>query len=72
LPHRAAEHAAYARILEQIAARSGERLPMPAEDFVEVVANLGWSLLCTRAMLGREVITDELVVHAFGLLISEA
>jgi AcrR family transcriptional regulator len=69
LPQRRAEHAAYAQVLEQIAARSGERLPMPAADLVEVVANLGWSLLCTRAMLGPDVITEDLVVRAFGLLV---
>lgn len=72
LPHRAAEHAAYARVIEQIADRSGERLPMPAADFVEVVANLGWSLLCSRAMLGPDVITEDLVVRALGLLTAAA
>jgi len=72
LPHREAEHAAYARVLEQIASRSGERLPLPAGEFVEVVANLGWSLLCSRAMLGPSVITEELVVKALGLLIQGA
>ncbi|HET6908050.1 MAG TPA: TetR family transcriptional regulator [Mycobacteriales bacterium] len=69
LPHREAEHAAYARVLEEIAARSGETLPLPAGEFVEVVANLGWSLLCTRAMLGPDVITEDLVVKALGLLL---
>lgn len=69
LPHREAEHARYAHVLEAIAARSGERLPLPAGEFVEVVANLGWSLLCTRAMLGPDVITADLVVKALGLLI---
>ena len=72
LPHRAAEHAAYARVLEEIAHRSGEQLPMPADAFVEVVANLGWSLLCTRAMLGADVITEDLVVQALGLLMRAA
>lgn len=72
LPHREAERAAYARVLEQIASRSGERLPLPAGEFVEVVANLGWSLLCSRAMLGPSVITEDLVVKALGLLIQGA
>lgn len=68
LPQRRAEHAAYAKVLERIAARSGERLPMPAAQFVEVVANLGWSLLCSRAMVGPDVITEEFVVQALRLL----
>lgn len=72
LPHRAAEHEAYARVIEQIAARSGERLPMPAAEFVEVVANLGWSLMCSRAMLGPDVITEDLIVRALGQLLPAA
>ena len=72
LPHRAAEYDRHARTLEAIAARSGETLPMPAAEFVEVVANLGWSLLCSRAMLGADVITAELIVNAFGLLMQDA
>lgn len=72
LPHRTAEHAVYAQVIERIAARSGERLPMPAAEFVEVVANLGWSLLITRAMLGPDVITEEFVVRALTLLIQAA
>jgi AcrR family transcriptional regulator len=69
LPHRAAEHAAWARELEAIAARSGETLPMPAGEFVEAVTSLGWALLCTRAMAGPDVITEDFVVRALGLLV---
>ena len=69
LPHRAAEHAAWARVIEDIAARSGETLPMPALEFVEAVTSLGWSLLCTRAMAGPQVITEDFVVRALGLLV---
>jgi AcrR family transcriptional regulator len=64
VPQRQAEHAAYAGVLDQIASQSGERLPMPANELVEVVANLGWALLCTRAMLGPDVITESLIVAA--------
>jgi len=72
LPHRASEHAAYAEVLEQIAARSGEHLPMPGEEFVEVVVNLGWSLLVARAMLGPDVITEGFVIRALLLLLRDA
>lgn len=71
LPRRTAEHAAYAKVMEQIAARSGEQLPMPSAQFVEVVANLGWSLLCSRAMVGPDVITEDFVVQSLGLLVQE-
>lgn len=71
LPHRREEHARYAHVLAQIAARSGERLPMPPAEFVEVVANLGWALLCTRAMLGPDVITEQFVIEALGLLVQD-
>lgn len=64
LPQRDAEHERYARTLEDIAARSGERLPMPADKLVEVVANLGWALMCSRAMLGSDVITESFIVDA--------
>jgi len=69
LPQRAAEHADHARTFEEIAARSGEVLPMPAEEFVEVVIDLGWSLLCVRQLLGPDVITEDFVVRAMGLLL---
>jgi AcrR family transcriptional regulator len=62
LPARAREHREQAELLEAIAARSGETLPMPALDLVEVLTNLGWALLCTRAMLGPDVITEQLMV----------
>jgi AcrR family transcriptional regulator len=69
LPRRAAEHAEHARVLEEIAARSGEVLPMPSEEFVEVVTDLGWSLLCVRQLLGPEVISEDFVVRALSLLL---
>jgi len=69
LPQRAAEHAEHARVLADIAARSGEVLPMPAEEFVEVVTDLGWSLLCVRQLLGPDVISEDFVVRAMGLLL---
>lgn len=68
LPHRRAEHARAAEVLERIAARSGEVLPLPAEEFVEVVVDLGWALLCTRSMLGPESVTSDFMVRALTLL----
>jgi AcrR family transcriptional regulator len=64
LPQRRKEHRAQAKTLEAIAARSGEVLPLPAIDLVEVITDLSWSMLCTRAMLGPEVITERLVLAA--------
>ncbi|HVX68870.1 MAG TPA: TetR family transcriptional regulator [Mycobacteriales bacterium] len=64
LPERQRRHREHAQVLEAIAARSGETLPMPALDLVEVITDLSWSLLCTRAMLGPGVITESLVLAA--------
>jgi AcrR family transcriptional regulator len=69
LPHRAAEHERWARVIEDIAERSGEALPMPALELVEAVTSLGWALLCTRAMAGPDVITEDFVVRALALLV---
>jgi AcrR family transcriptional regulator len=68
LPHRAAEHASHAALIEQLADRSGEHLPLPAEEFVEVVTALGWALLCVRAMVGGDTISEDFIVRALGLL----
>lgn len=64
LPQRKKEHRAQAKVLESIAARSGEVLPLQAVDLVEVITDLSWAMLCTRAMLGPEVITERLVLEA--------
>jgi AcrR family transcriptional regulator len=71
IPQRQAEHAHYAAVLERTAARSGERLPLPAAEFVEVVVDLGWSLLVTRAMLGADAVTEDFMVRALTLLMPE-
>jgi AcrR family transcriptional regulator len=64
LPQRQRQHREHAKVLEAIAARSGETLPMPALELVEVITDLSWALLCTRAMLGPDVITESLVLTA--------
>ncbi|HVV74524.1 MAG TPA: TetR family transcriptional regulator [Mycobacteriales bacterium] len=72
LPERQRQHREHAKVLESIAARSGETLPMPALDLVEVITDLSWALLCTRAMLGPEVITEALVVAALDRCVATA
>jgi AcrR family transcriptional regulator len=68
LPHREAEHKRHADVLREVAARSGEELPLPAQDYAEAVSNLAWSLMCSRRMLGPEVMSDEFVINALTLL----
>lgn len=68
LPHREREHQRYAEILERVAARSGEVLPLPAVEYAEAVSNMAWSLMCSRRTLGRAAVPDELVLHSLGLL----
>jgi AcrR family transcriptional regulator len=70
LPERQRQHREHAEVLETIARRSGEKLPMPALDLVEVITDLSWSLLCTRAMLGPDVITESLVLAALDRLVA--
>jgi hypothetical protein len=69
LPQRAEEHAAYARLVAETAARSGEQLPMEPGEFVEVVTDLGWALLCMRAMLGPDVISEDFISRSLCLLL---
>jgi AcrR family transcriptional regulator len=68
LPHREREHQGYAEILERVAARSGEVLPLPAAEYAETVSNMAWSLMCSRRTVGPAVVTDELVLHSLDLL----
>lgn len=64
LPHWEAGHAAHAAVLQRIAARSGEDLPVPARDFAEAVSNLAWSLMVSRRTLGATVMTQERIESA--------
>ena len=68
LPHRESEHRRHAEVLERVAARSGEVLPLPAIEYAEAVSNMAWSLMCSRRSLGAAVITDELILHSLALL----
>ena len=68
LPHREAEHAAYATLLEQIAVRSGEVLPLQAREFAEAVSNLAWSLMVSRRTLGPGHVSEQFVMQALQLL----
>jgi AcrR family transcriptional regulator len=68
LPQRAEEHAAYAQLVAETATRSGEQLPMEPGEFVEVVTDLGWALLCMRGLLGPEVISEDFIVRSLCLL----
>ena len=68
VPHRESEHRRHADILEGVAARTGEVLPLPATEYAEAVSNMAWSLMCSRRTLGPAVITDELILHSLGLL----
>ena len=68
MPHREREHERHAEILERVAARSGEALPLPATEYAEAVSNMAWSLMCSRRTLGAAVVTDELILHSLELL----
>jgi AcrR family transcriptional regulator len=68
LPHREDEHRHHADVLEGVAAKSGETLPMPAREFAEVVSNLAWALLCSRRTLGADVISDDFIARSLALL----
>src|SRR4051812_3817215 len=68
LPHRETEHRRHAEILERVAARSGEVLPLPAMEYAEAVSNLAWSLMCSRRTLGSIVIPDELILRSLDLM----
>jgi AcrR family transcriptional regulator len=69
LPHWEAGHTAHAALLERVAARSGEVLPVAARDFAEAVSNLAWSLMCSRRLLGAAVITEDRIVNALLCLV---
>lgn len=69
LADRRREHQGHARVLEEIAASSGESLPMPALELVEVALGLAWSLSCSRRMLGPAVMTEDLMATALCLLL---
>jgi AcrR family transcriptional regulator len=68
VPHRESEHRRHAEILQRVAARSGEVLPMPAPEYAEAVSNLAWSLMCSRRTLGRAAVSDELVLRSLELM----
>lgn len=68
LPHRESEHRRHAEILERVATRSGEVLPMPALEYAEAVSNLAWSLMCSRRTLGAAVMSDDFIVRSLHLM----
>lgn len=68
LPHRESEHHRHAEILESVAARSGEVLPMPAAEYAEAVSNLAWSLMCSRRTLGPSAVSDEFILRSLDLM----
>jgi len=68
LPHHETEHRRHAEILEQVAVRSGEVLPLPAIEYAEAVSNLAWSLMCSRRTLGAAVVPDALIQRSLQLL----
>lgn len=68
LPHRAAEHRRHAEMLQRVAARSGEVLPLPPLKYAEAVSNLAWSLMCSRRTLGAAVVPDDLVLRSLELM----
>lgn len=69
LPHWNAAHEAHAAVLERVAQRSGEVLPVPARDFAEAVSSMAFSLMCSRRVLGADVVTEERVVNALLCLL---
>jgi AcrR family transcriptional regulator len=68
LPHRESEHRRHAEILERVAARSGEVLPLPATEYAEAVSHMAWSLMCSRRTHGPAVVTDDLILQSLTLL----
>jgi AcrR family transcriptional regulator len=68
LPHRDAEHRRHGKILQQVARRSGEALPLPPLDYAEAVSHLAWSLMCSRRALGSKVVSDELILRSLELM----
>jgi AcrR family transcriptional regulator len=69
LPHRETEHRRHAKVLERVAARSGEVLPVPATEYAEAVSNMAFSLMCSRRTLGAAVVADELILQSLALLV---
>jgi len=68
LPHRETEHRRHAEILERVAARSGEVLPLPAVEYAEAVSNLAWSLMCSRRTVGAKVMPDDMILRSLELM----
>ena len=68
LPHRDTEHRHHAEILDRVAARSGEVLPLPAVEYAEAVSHLAWSLMCSRRTLGAAVMSDGLILRSLDLM----
>lgn len=68
LPHHDTEHNRHAEMLERVAVRSGEVLPLPAREYAEAVSHLAWSLMCSRRTLGPAVVPDELILRSLELL----
>ena len=68
LPHRETEHRRHAEILERVAARSGEVLPLPAVEYAEAVSNLAWSLMCSRRTVGATVMPDDMILRSLELM----
>jgi AcrR family transcriptional regulator len=69
LPHWEATHQAHAQVLQRVAARSGERLPVPARDFAEAVSGTAFSMMCSRRVLGPSAVPVERVVNALLCLL---
>jgi AcrR family transcriptional regulator len=69
MPYWEAGRAAHAAVLERVAARSQEVLPVSARDFAEAVSNLAWSLMCSRRILGPSVVTENSIVNALACLV---
>ena len=59
LPHWEATHRAHAAVIERVVARSGEVLPSTPRAYAEAVSNLAFSLMCSRRILGADVITEQ-------------
>lgn len=68
LPHRETEHRRHAEMLQRVAVRSGEVLPLPALEYAEAVSNLAWSLMCSRRTLGAAAVSDDLVLRSLDLM----
>jgi len=64
LPSWEAGHQAHADVLQRVATRSGQPLPMPARDFAEAVSSMAFTLMCSRRILGPDVMTEKRIVDA--------